>query len=173
MSDFNVAIQTVLKNEGGFVDDPRDAGGATQWGISLRFLHDPAIDGDFDGDGDEDVEDVRAMTREQAIALYRTVFWDALRLGEIRDQQLATKMLDLAVNVGKVAAVKILQRVVAVAADGKLGDVTLGVVNVCSTGEDVENLLSELRLEAIRYYASIPAAKSQPYLRGWILRALA
>lgn len=169
MSDFNVAIQTVLKNEGGFVNDPRDPGGATQWGISLRFIHDPAIDGDFDGDGDEDVEDVRSMTREQAIALYRTVFWDALRLGEIEDQQVATKMLDLAVNVGKVAAVKILQRALGCEVDGVLGIRTLTAVN----GLIAPSVLSALRLEAIAYYASIPAAKSQPYLRGWILRALA
>ena len=169
MSDFNVAIQTVLKNEGGFVNDPRDAGGATRWGISLRFLHDPAIDGDFDGDGDEDVDDVRQMTREQAIALYRSVFWDALRLGEIRNQQLATKVLDLAVNVGKVAAVKILQRALGCEVDGVLGVKTL---TECNRGL-VSETLPALRLEAISYYASIPAAKSQPYLRGWILRALA
>lgn len=169
MSDFNAAIQTVLKNEGGFVDDPRDAGGATQWGISLRFLHDPAIDGDFDGDGDEDVDDVRQMTQEQAIALYRSVFWDALRLGEIHYQSVATKMLDLAVNVGKVAAVKILQRALGCEVDGVLGPRTLTVIN----GQGAPLVLSALRLEAIAYYASIPAAKSQPYLRGWILRALA
>lgn len=169
MSDFNIAIETVLKNEGGFVNDPRDAGGATQWGISLRFLHDPAIDGDFDGDGDEDVDDVRKMTREQAIALYRSVFWDALRLSEIRDQQLATKMLDLAVNVGKVAAVKILQRAIRCEDDGVIGPRTIAECNGAPGWESV----MALRLEAIRYYASIPAAKSQPYLRGWILRALA
>lgn len=172
MSDFNVAIQTVLKNEGGFVNDPRDAGGATQWGISLRFLQDPAVDGDFDGDGDQDVDDVRAMTREQAIESYRAVFWDALRLGEIEDQQLATKMLDLAVNVGKVAAVKILQRALGIAVDGVLGPQTIAACNGF-IGLDSADRMATLRLQAIAYYASIPAAKSQPFLRGWILRALA
>ena len=70
---------------------------------------------------------------------------------------------------GKVAAVKILQRALGCAVDGVLGIRTLTAVN----GLTAPSVLSALRLEAIAYYASIPAAKSQPYLRGWILRALA
>ena len=120
---------------------------------------------------------MRTMTRDQAIALYRSAFWDALRLGEIESQVIATKLFDLAVNVGKVAAVKILQRAIndvssstaGIAVDGVMGPATLNWTNSLPW----DAVARALRLQAIAFYASIPAAKSQPYLRGWILRALA
>ena len=34
MADFNKAIDKVLVNEGGYVNDPNDAGGETKFGIS-------------------------------------------------------------------------------------------------------------------------------------------
>ena len=38
MSDFNVAVDFVLENEGGLSENPKDTGGITNFGISLRFL---------------------------------------------------------------------------------------------------------------------------------------
>ena len=46
------AADHVLKVEGGYVDDANDAGGATNWGISLRFVKQSGVDLDIDGDGD-------------------------------------------------------------------------------------------------------------------------
>ena len=38
---FNMAITKVLANEGGYVNDPKDSGGGTKYGISKRSLYCP------------------------------------------------------------------------------------------------------------------------------------
>lgn len=58
MSNFDTAIITVLRHEGLFVNDSDDAGGATHYGVSLRWLKsigDLDNDGFVDGDLDHDV----------------------------------------------------------------------------------------------------------------------
>jgi lysozyme family protein len=62
MSDFNQAVKVILQHEGGYVDNPNDPGGATNYGISLRFLADHPESGDFNGDGEVDAEDIANMT---------------------------------------------------------------------------------------------------------------
>ena len=75
------AARKLLQIEGGFVDDPKDRGGATKYGISLRFLAaegafdedgDGKADFDLDLDGDIDGQDIRDVTQDslrQAIAM--------------------------------------------------------------------------------------------------------
>ena len=50
MSHFDTAIKKVLKHEGGYVDHKNDPGGATKYGISLRFIRQSNTDLDLDGD---------------------------------------------------------------------------------------------------------------------------
>jgi lysozyme family protein len=71
MAVFETAIDVVLRHEGGFVNNVHDSGGATNFGISLRFLRDYPGDGDFDGDGDVDIDDIRKMTLTDAKRVYR------------------------------------------------------------------------------------------------------
>ncbi|WP_425526518.1 glycosyl hydrolase 108 family protein [Xanthomonas oryzae] len=52
----------MLSHEGGYVNDPRDPGGETQWGISKRAY--PELN-------------IRALTRDQAIEIYRRDYWGA------------------------------------------------------------------------------------------------
>ena len=73
MSNFESAVEKVLKHEGGYVDHANDPGGATNYGISLRFVkQSTGIDLDVDGDGDIDADDIKAMTPEQAKEIYKT-----------------------------------------------------------------------------------------------------
>ena len=173
MSSFDDAIQVVLEHEGHFVNDPVDPGGATKYGISLRFLK--SIDeGDFDFDGDIDVDDIRSMNIDAAINIYREHWWDKYKYGFIEDQDLATKLFDLSVNMGARQAHKLLQRgCIALGrtlkVDGIIGDKTLYAIDHI----DEECLIGCLRSEAAGFYRTLIAAnrKYKKYERGWLTRA--
>lgn len=48
MRPFEDFVKVILKHEGGYVDHPNDPGGATKYGISLRFLQKNGIDLNLD-----------------------------------------------------------------------------------------------------------------------------
>jgi lysozyme family protein len=178
---FDTALRTVLAHEGGYGDDVGDPGGATNFGISLRFartLGDLDGDGcanlDLDRDGDIDADDIRRMTREDAARIYRSQWWD--RHGYSRfPAAVAVKTFDLAVNAGAVQAHKILQRALRAADgpvlidDGVLGPKTLEAV----TGADPAALVVAIRAEAAGFYRALVAAKPafEKFQAGWLNRA--
>lgn len=186
MSDtlFRHALDVVLAHEGGFVNDPDDPGGATNFGISLRWLAqageldldgDGLADGDIDLDGDVDVDDIRAMTREDAAFFYRSHWWDRHDYGAFH-LTIGTKVFDLSVNMGARQAHKVLQRACRacghhIADDGILGPITRSTVN----GIPPQDLIIALREAAAGFYRSLIAARPAlgKYERGWLNRAYA
>ena len=64
MTLFEAAVKNVLESEGGLVDHPRDPGGITNMGISLRAYPYLGPDG------------IRNLTRAEAIYIYRRDYWD-------------------------------------------------------------------------------------------------
>ena len=105
MSNFYDALNNVLIHEGGFVNHAADKGGATAYGISIRFLSGlPKLAGDVNGDGHVDILDIQSLTEQSAAEFYKKYFWDHYRLGEIRDQRVAQKLFNFFVNMrGKTA----------------------------------------------------------------------
>lgn len=93
--------------EGGFVDHPNDPGGATNFGVSLRWLKDAGID--VNKDGKIDVNDVRNLTPALAAQLFKKHFWDKLDLDGLPPRT-AAATYDAAVNTGRSQAGKFLQR---------------------------------------------------------------
>lgn len=91
MWDFNKAFAFVMKNEGGYSHDASDAGDETKFGISKRSY--PDID-------------ISNLTENQAAAIYERDFWAPYASFQNR---VATKVFDLAVNMGHKQAVTILQ----------------------------------------------------------------
>jgi lysozyme family protein len=183
MSEFRYALPIIFEHEGGdaFTNDPVDPGGATKWGVSLRYLisrgdldRDGLPDGDIDGDGDIDIGDVRLVTREKASWLYETGFWLPNRLTEVASQWVATKMLDTAVNVGSLQAWRLAQRALVrcgqhVTVDGKVGPQTLGALNSVREGMFLPQLSGQQRA-----YYELLITKKPPlakYRRGWTRRA--
>ena len=187
---FKLALATVLKHEGGFVDDPVDPGGATNFGISLRFLRAEIersaelslAEFDIDADGDLDAADMEGLTRDQAAELYRSAFWDRHKYGEISAAAIAIKVFDLAVNMGPRQAHKLLQRAIRAARgnpladDGVLGPKTWGaLISATLTPDDTHALLAALRSEAAGFYRALIAQKPRfvKYRGGWLSRAYA
>ncbi len=177
---FDQAIQTVLLHEGGFVKNPADPGGATHWGISLRFLRTQGLAlGDVDGDGDIDEDDIRALTRDQAVALYRTAIWGRYGYDELPGV-VAIKTFDLCVNAGPAQAHRILQRAChangyVLKDDGVLGPKTRTAVDLLRDrwGAPVAPLMAAMRSEAAGFYRGLVAADAElsQFLAGWLNRA--
>lgn len=182
MARFEQAIITVLKHEGGFVDDPDDPGGATNFGISLRFLRktgDLEV-GDIDQDGDIDADDIRQMDVEDAKNIYRKYWWDKYGYARIGSQVLATKIFDLAVNMGAKQAHKLVQRACRAAGvylidDGVLGNRSYGAIITLGEAGSYDAILAALRSEAASFYKLLIAKKPvfEKYRNGWLNRAYA
>lgn len=153
------AVEVVLKHEGGYVNDPRDPGGETKFGISKRSY--PHLD-------------IANLTREDAIAIYYRDWWQRYGYGRLQDDAVATKVFDLAVNMGPAAAHRLLQEALVflgydIAVDGIIGPQTIGAANKASP----ERVLQVLRwLAAHRYYRiAAQRTQSQAFLMGWLRRA--
>ncbi len=181
---FDKAILITLKHEGGFVNDPVDPGGATNWGMSIRFLINDAgdgdgdgwLDGDIDHDGDIDVDDIKNMTVEQARKLYRIHFWDKYDYDKIADFTVAARAFDMTVNMGPRQTGKIIQRALnelgnSLVVDGQIGKNTFATIN-CT---DPDMLMSEIRQAHAQFYLDLIAAKPHfaKYRKGWLRRAAA
>lgn len=188
---FARAVRHVLGIEGGFVNDPVDRGGATKFGISLRFLvsegkidldGDGRADFDLDMDGDIDVADIRKLTVGDAIFLYHRCFWQRLDAEAIA-APIGEMMFDQAVNGGLVAARKLLQRAInfliqstarsPLTVDGRIGAQTLEALAYAIDYFGMDRLvLSYRRVVKDRYREIVAANPSQRrFLNGWLRRA--
>jgi lysozyme family protein len=190
---YAAAVDRLLGIEGGYVNDPKDRGGATKLGISLRFLEaEGAFDADGDGradfdldmDGDIDGEDVRQLTRGDAIYLYHKCFWLRLQADTL-PRPIGEMVFDQAVNGGLTAARKLLQRALndclaqvhapAIAEDGAIGSSTRAALNAVLGDPRLGTaaLVVAFR-EAVRdrYHAIAARNPSQRrFLAGWLHRA--
>jgi len=160
---FHKAVAFVLQHEGGYVFDPRDPGGETKYGISKRSYPQ---------------EDIAALTRERATAIYRRDFWDKPRLGAL-PPVLGALVLDGAVNMGSHRAVVQLQAGLnraaglSLAEDGVLGPVTLAVANGLSP-ELMRLAAKEALIIRMAYYSRLAGRRTlRVFLRGWIKRVTA
>lgn len=167
-------LEMIRAHEGGYADHPSDPGGATNFGVSLRWLRRLGRDvGDVDHDGDIDADDVRALTWPMAERLFTTEFWDRYRYDRLPDD-VGAKVFDLAVNCGPAQAHRLLQRAcragsLPVDEDGVIGPKTLESV----TAAQPHVLVACLRCEAAGFYRSLVAARPDlnVFIRGWLVRA--
>ncbi len=97
MADFEVAVEKLLKIEGG-LDDPspgRDGNDETNFGIDEHYF--PGLE-------------VENLTREQAEDLYYKKYWTPMRLFLLNDQAIAEQILDAGVNCGQGTGIMLAQR---------------------------------------------------------------
>jgi lysozyme family protein len=176
-SKFELALPIVLKHEGGYVNDPADPGGPTNYGISLRYLKslipddDGHLLGDMDNDGDIDADDIRLMTPEVAAEIYKTQWWNRYKYYLIENQELATKVLDMSINMGAGRIHKIVQEALnlygfSVKVDGILGPITYQAINAT----DPKEFLVTLKSEIAKFYRSLNRPR---FIKGWLKRAYA
>jgi lysozyme family protein len=156
---FLKAFEYLMYHEGGYVNDKKDAGGETHYGISKRSY--PNLD-------------IKNLTRDQAKQIYFCDFWTKAKCEQVNDDNLAIKFFDLCVNTGISQAIKLIQRALrsagqTVAEDGIIGSATLAAVNKA----DPTDLLAALKSESAGYYRLIANANpsQQRFIEGWLNRA--
>lgn len=192
---FDAAFARLIRVEGGYVNDLADPGGATKYGISLRFLvgeglKDLDLDGhgdfDLDMDGDIDVADIKSLSLVDAKMLYHRCFWKRLGCESI-PAPLGEAMFDQGVNGGLAAARKLLQqainriigkiplRSIRLLVDGEIGGTTIRYLDSLIARNDVgvTGLVEEYRDAAADRYLAL--VKRNPrlgkFLTGWLRRA--
>jgi len=147
---FDRAVDLVISLEGGFVDHPRDPGGATKYGISQRAF--PAVA-------------IINITIAQAKEHYKNSYWDKMACDKL-PHGLDMMVFDMAVNHGVDTAASILQKILNVTPDGVIGSATLAALQ----GKRVPELIEMVALERHRYYIS--SKNWDVFGRGWSKRLL-
>ena len=155
LTKFDDIIEIVLKHEGGYVNDPKDPGGETNFGIAKRSHPD---------------EDIKNLTKEDAKRIYYQDYWMKNRVPQLPDE-LKHIYFDMCVNQGRGRAVKILQQAAnakgaGLKVDGGLGPKTIGAM------KGVE--LQRVRAYRVKYYADLVTRKPdlEKFYFGWFRRAL-
>jgi lysozyme family protein len=180
-ANFDIAVEIILKHEGGLTDDPTDRGGITNYGITLPILREMGMAGDLNHDGHIDPEDIKGMSLEEAKEIYRARWWDRFGYGTIPSQRIATKLFDECVNFGWHQGHVILQRALNMVEDldlnlkldGDLGTKTMKAVGLVVTHSMDDALVNNLRTGMGYVYGLIiqkdPTQKSHEM--GWLRRA--
>lgn len=172
--------EEIVAREGGYVNDPDDPGGATNYGVTIHTMRRLGLD--LTGDGVIGVADVRALTREQAVDIFITHYFVRPRIAEM-PSALQASLFDMYVNAGG-NAVEILQRMLkdmgyAVSVDGAIGPQTLEATRDASKPDGLA-LRDAYGVARRNYYFRIGDGRvaSRKYARtragskgGWIKRA--
>ena len=156
MSDkFNQFIERVLSHEGGYVNHPKDPGGETNWGVTKRTAQANGYTGSM-----------RAMTRTQAIEIYRKAFWQRYHADKM-PEAMAFQFFDACINHGYGNAARMLQRAAGVADDGVIGNISLAAINTLPEND----LLLRFNAERIDFYTRLSTFAR--FGKGWVRRVAA
>ena len=153
--NFDEIIEVVLHHEGGYVNDPKDPGGETNFGVAKRSHPDV---------------DIKNLTKEGAIEIYKEHYRDRNKV-ESLSEELRHIYFDMCVNPGRGRAVKILQKAANakganLKVDGGMGPMTIAAM------DGVE--LQRVRAYRVKYYADLVTRKPdlEKFYFGWFRRAL-
>lgn len=149
-------IDIILKNEGGFSNDPDDAGGRTAYGISEKYHPEAWADG--------------VVYESEARAIYEQKYVKYPGFDKITNPALQVQLIDFGVNSGPAVAIKKLQEVAGVDVDGVLGPETLAAVGNLAA-RDVNNQLLVSRVKMIGKIV-VKNPTQLKFLNGWLNRAL-
>jgi lysozyme family protein len=170
----------ILDREGGYVNDPDDPGGATNFGVTIHTMR--ALGLDLDGDGQVTPQDVRRLSRDQAREIFIQHYFERPGIARL-PEALQPSVFDMYVNAGA-NAVRILQRLLVqmghpVAVDGAIGPQTAAAAQRAAA-EAPGHIADAYGIARRNYYYRLADSRpaSRKYARrrdggkgGWILRA--
>ena len=170
MAKFEEAVKKVFRFEGGYSNDPDDPGGETNHGITLSVARASGY-----------LEPMASMTKEEAKDIYKTEYWDSLRLDEVNDQDVALELFDTGVNMGITIPQRFIQRTLNVfnnqgerwpdiIEDGRIGPKTIEMINKATEEIVIKKcIVKSLNCKQGVRYEDIVANResSEKYMVGW------
>ena len=153
--EFFEIVNHTLEEEGGYVNDPTDKGGETNFGISKRAY--PNLD-------------IFNLTEDDAIDIYWKDYWVRGKCDKV-PSKLQPIYFDMCVNFGISGAIKVLQATANskganIEVDGKIGPNTIKAIKNLS--------LERVRAFRVLKFAKIVIAnpKQMKFWYGWYRRSL-
>ena len=161
MANIKEVVPFILSWEGGLSDDPDDKGGPTNKGVTLSNFR------AFYGEN-ATIDDLKNITDDQWIHIFRTGYWDKIKGDNINDQSVANILIDWAYNSGPGTAAKGVQQIVGVSQDGIMGPITLGAIN----DSEPQELFKKLHKRREEFYLGIVERDHSQgkFLKGWMRR---
>jgi len=156
IENFEKSLEMLLKHEGGFVNHPRDPGGATNLGVTKK-VYESWVGRDVT------IEEMKELTHEDVAPIYKKNYWDRCRCDDL-DSGLDWAVFDWAVNSGTGRAAKALQRQVGATRDGAIGPKTLQMV----ADHDAKDLIEGIYAERQRFYEGLKTFDT--FGKGWTRR---
>lgn len=153
---FDAFFEKLMKYEGGYVNDPKDPGGETKFGISKRAY--PNLD-------------IKNLTKSQARLIYFVDYYKPLNIGEFKEEKTAWQVFDFGVNAGIGRSARMLQKIVGATQDGVIGKQTIEKANLFI---GLYPLWIYFKSERLMYYMDLTERnpKMIKFLKGWLLRTM-
>ena len=141
IDNFEDCLALVLKSEGGFVQNPKDPGGATNLGVT-KATYEAYVGRSVS------VDEIKALTPDTVAPLYKAMYWDKVS-GDNIALGLDYALFDFAVNSGPRQATKFIQNIASVPADGMMGNRTVQQLANLDPSDCITRLCSE-RLQFLK-----------------------
>jgi lysozyme family protein len=155
-ANFDACLAFVLREEGGYSDDPLDPGGATNFGITLNELsawrHTAVLK-----------QDVQNMTQDEAKAIYRANYWNVIQ-GDTLPAGVELTVFDAGVNIGTPRAARFLQQIVNVTVDGHIGPQTVAA----TAAMPADHVIDQFTATRTTFYQSLSTFSH--FGAGWLAR---
>lgn len=162
-------INDILAAEGGYVDDPKDSGGETNYGITAVVARENGYYGEMS-----------MMPRDFAFTIYCSRYWDSLCADSL-PEGVAAEVVDAGVNMGVSRAAKFLQRSLNVfnkqgslyndiVVDGNVGPGTLSALTAFLEFRDELILIKALNCLQGAFYIELAERreKDESFVYGWL-----
>lgn len=153
--NFDLAFDALLGHEGGYVDNPKDPGGATRWGITERVARSNGYTGRM--------QDLPVSVAKQ---IARVEYWDAVKADKL-PEGLRYAVFDAAYNSGVSQATRWLQRALEVRDDGFVGTQTV----LAALQAPVDRTLARMLGMRLEFMATLPTWST--FGKGWARRIAA
>jgi len=170
------AINKVLLHEGGYVNNPKDAGKRTNLGITQKvyetFLGRKLIGPDTDAPKGQPMSEAESVMRNlpkgNAIAIYKKNYWDMVQGDKIKSYAVAYALFDQAVNRGHNKVVSQAQAILGVPVDGVAGPIFVAAINKMPEKTFLDKFLAASKQSYIDIVKNNPS--QSVFLNGWMKR---